>query len=124
MIQLNYRDAKPIYEQIRDGVRRLVLLGAILPGEPVIPVRELSSKLAINPTAIQRAYQELEKEGYLYLEDDGTIRVADVRSEDSRKAELMDELDSVVEELCALAVPKDELLGRVTRQLGVQVKGD
>ena len=124
MIQLNYRDAKPIYEQIRDGIRRLLLLGAILPGEAMIPVRELSSKLAINPATIHRAYQELETEGYLYAESDGTIRVTDVRCEDGRKEELMEELDSVVEELCALAVPRDELLGHVTSRLGVQGKGD
>ena len=124
MIQLNYRDAKPIYEQIRDGIRRLLLLGAILPGEAMIPVRELSSKLAINPATIHRAYQELETEGYLYAESDGTIRVTDVRCEDGRKEELMEELDSVVEELCALAVPWDELLGHMSSRLGVQVKGD
>ena len=97
MIQLNYRDAKPIYEQIRDGIRRLVLLGAILPGEAVIPVRELSSKLAINPATIHRAYQELETEGYLYAESDGTIRVTDVRCEDGRKEELMEELANIKE---------------------------
>ena len=99
MIQLNYRDAKPIYEQIRDGIRRLLLLGAILPGEAMIPVRELSSKLAINPATIHRAYQELETEGYLYAESDGTIRVTDVRCEDGRMEELMEERESVVEEL-------------------------
>ena len=66
----------------------------------------------------------METEGYLYAESDGTIRVADARCEDGRKEELMEELDSVVEELCALAVPRDELLGHVTSRLGVQVKGD
>lgn len=116
MIQLNYRDAKPIYEQIKDGMRRLVLIGAILPGEPVIPVLELSSKLAINPSAIGRAYRELEEEGYLMTGPDGAILVTNVeRRRESRREELMDEFDCVVGELNDLAVPGEELLERLER---------
>lgn len=116
MIQLNYRDAKPIYEQVKDGLRRLVLIGAILPGEPVIPVLELSSKLAINPTAIGRAYRELEEEGYLQTGPDGVILVTNVeRRRDTRREELMDEFDCVVGALNDLAVSEEELLGRLER---------
>ena len=110
MIQLNYRDAKPIYEQIRDGIRRLVLLGAILPGEAVIPVRELSSKLAINPATIHRAYQELETEGYLYsVSGRGTFASSDVIAEPGRKQELMRDFEEVTEELLYLTVTSQEL---------------
>lgn len=123
MIQLNYRDAKPIYEQVKDGIRRLVLIGALLPGEAVLPVFELSSKLAINPTVIGHAYQELEQEGYLRAEADGTVHVADVdRRMDCRKAELLDEFDCVVEELSALAVSKEELSGRIVSLMEGEAK--
>lgn len=66
MIQLNYRDAKPIYEQIKDGLRKLVVSNALDAGEKLPSVRELASQLAINPNTIQRAYRELESEGYIY----------------------------------------------------------
>ena len=66
MIQLNYRDARPIYEQIRDGLRHLMVTGAVQPGEKLPSVRSLASSLAINPNTIQRAYESLEQEGYLY----------------------------------------------------------
>ena len=66
MIQLNYRDAKPIYEQIKDGLKHLLLSGAVAAGEKLPSVRELASSLAINPNTIQRAYKELENEGYIY----------------------------------------------------------
>lgn len=66
MIQLNYRDAKPIYEQIKDGMRKLVISNAILADEKLPSVREMAAKLAINPNTIQKAYRELEAEGYLY----------------------------------------------------------
>ena len=60
MITLNYRDARPIYEQVRDGLRRLIVSGAIADGEKLPSVRALASQLAINPNTIQRAYSELE----------------------------------------------------------------
>ena len=66
MIQLNYRDSRPIYEQVRDGLRRLVVSGAISPGDKLPSVRQLAASLAINPNTIQRAYEALEQEGYVY----------------------------------------------------------
>ena len=66
MIQLNYRDARPIYEQIKDGLRHLMVTGAVQAGEQLPSVRALASSLAINPNTIQRAYEALEREGYLY----------------------------------------------------------
>ena len=62
MIQLNYRDSKPIYEQIKDGLKRLIITGAIAPDEKMPSVRELASQLAINPNTIAKAIRELEQE--------------------------------------------------------------
>ena len=66
MLNLDYRDARPIYEQVKDGLRHLVVTGAIQPGDQLPSVRALASSLAINPNTIQRAYESLEAEGYLY----------------------------------------------------------
>lgn len=52
MITLNYRDARPIYEQVRNGLRRLIVSGAIADGEKLPSVRALASQLAINPNTI------------------------------------------------------------------------
>ncbi len=65
MINLNYRDSRPIYAQIKDGLRKLIVTGALSPGEKLPSVRELASELSINPNTIQRAYRELEAEGYI-----------------------------------------------------------
>ena len=64
MIQLNYRDPRPIYEQIKSELKRLILTQALAPGEKLPSVRELAAQLAINPNTIQRAYRELDAEGY------------------------------------------------------------
>ena len=66
MITINYRDPRPIYEQIQSELRRLMLTGALPPGSRLPSVRELAGQLAINPNTIQRAYNELEAEGYIY----------------------------------------------------------
>ena len=56
MININFRDPRPIYEQVRDGFRQLIITG-VLPAEQKLPsVRELASQLTINPNTIQRAY--------------------------------------------------------------------
>ena len=97
MIQLNYRDAKPIYEQIKDGLRKLVITNSLIANEKLPSVREMASKLAINPNTIQKAYRELEAEGYVYT-------VA---------GKLMKEFDEVVTELLFLATDEDSLKTRI-----------
>lgn len=62
MIRLDYRDARPIYEQVKDGLRRLMVTGVLAPGEKLPSVRSLAMDLAINPNTIQRAYAQLEME--------------------------------------------------------------
>ena len=61
MLTLNYRDSRPIYEQIKDGLRRMIVTGAMAQDEKLPSVQ-----LSINPNTIQRAYNELEAEGYIY----------------------------------------------------------
>ena len=114
MIQLNYRASKPIYEQIKDGLRRLVVTGAVKKDEKLPSVRELATSLSINPNTIQKAYRELEQEGYIYtIAGKGSYAaergfVASVRSD-----ELMKEFDEIVKELLYLCEDKDVLIKRI-----------
>jgi len=65
LISLDYRSGQPLYRQIMEGYKRLILSGAIVENERLPSVRELASMLTINPNTIQRAYRELETEGYV-----------------------------------------------------------
>ena len=110
MLQLNYRDAKPIYEQIKEGIRHLLLTNAIAADEKLPSVRELASTLAINPNTIQRAYRELEQEGYVYsMKGKGTFAAATDFIHKSREQELLLTFDDVVTELFVLDVTREEL---------------
>ena len=114
MIHLNYRDSKPIYEQIKDGLRRLVVSGAVRTDEKLPSVRELATSLSINPNTIQKAYRELEQEGYIYtIAGKGSYAAerADVAS--GRNEELMKEFDEIVKELLYLCQDKDILIKRI-----------
>ena len=59
-MQLNYRDSKPIYEQIKEGIRRMIVMNVIKQDEKLPSVRVLACKYAINPNTIAKAYRELE----------------------------------------------------------------
>lgn len=111
MITLNYRDARPIYEQVRDGLRRLIVSGAIADGEKLPSVRALASQLAINPNTIQRAYSELESEGYAAsVPGKGSFAVRRERAEDDgRRLALTDTLRETLRELRALGMTTAEL---------------
>lgn len=114
MIQLNYRDSKPIYEQIKEGIRKLILSDSLSANEKIPSVRELASRLTINPNTIQRAYRDLENEGYLYtIAGKGTFVAAPKELHNTRQHELLTEFDEVVEELFYFAVTKEQLTERV-----------
>ena len=111
MISLNYRDSRPIYEQIRDGLRRLIITGAIQPDEKLPSVRALAAQLAINPNTIQRAYAELESEGYTYsIPGKGSFASDRSGAETARKQELKEKLRELAAELRYLGATEEELL--------------
>lgn len=119
MISLNYRDSRPIYEQIRDGLRKLIVTGALSADEKLPSVRALAAQLAINPNTIQRAYNELEGEGYIYsVPGKGSFAAANapggLRPADSaRRAELLTQVRELLSELRYLGVSQQELLNLV-----------
>ncbi len=114
MISLNYRDSRPIYEQIRDGLRKLIVTGALSADEKLPSVRALAAQLAINPNTIQRAYNELEGEGYIYsVPGKGSFAAAKAAADSARRAELLTQVRELLSELRYLGVSQQELLNLV-----------
>ena len=93
MLNLDYRDARPIYEQVKDGLRRLMVTGVIREGEKLPSVRAMAGNLAINPNTIQRAYEALEAEG--------------------RRSALLHSFDQTASELLFLGMTAEELWERI-----------
>ena len=110
MIQLNYRDSRPIYEQVKEGFRKLILSGVLREGDRLPSVRELSSQLAVNPNTIQRAYRELEAEGVVFtVTAKGTFAASPAALREEKKQALLQRLREAASALRALGVTEEEL---------------
>ena len=117
MISLNYRDSRPIYEQIKDGLRKLIVTGAMGPDEKLPSVRALATQLSINPNTIQRAYNELENEGYIYsVPGKGSFAAGNAGADEARRRELKDKVRELVAELRYLGVSQEELQALVAER--------
>ena len=110
MIQINYRDSRPIYEQVKDGFRKLIMNQLIEKDEKLPSVREIAKDLAINPNTIQRAYRELETEGYVYtIAGKGCFCAGIPEKNNARCQELFREFDKITEELILMGFSEEEL---------------
>lgn len=114
MIQISYKDPRPIHEQVEDGVRRLIISGALPPGDQLPSVRELATTLAINPNTIARAYHDLETQGYVYkVPGKGSFVSDELPVDTHRRDELLQTLDQTVAELLYLGANSTELKARI-----------
>ena len=110
-LQLNHRDSRPIYEQIADGMRRMILSGVYQPDEKLPSVRDLAASMAINPNTIARAYRELEAEGYIYtVSGRGAFCGARDTAAQARTQALLEQLAALVGELKTLNVRREVYL--------------
>ncbi len=111
MIVLDYRDSRPLYQRVKDSLRRMMLTGLLEPDEKLPSVRSLATQLAINPNTIQRAYAELEAEGYIYsVAGRGSFVSAGDGEHLRRIAELTGRLVPLLEELKSLGYTREQLL--------------
>ena len=121
MLNLDYRGARPIYEQVRDGLRRLMVSGIIQEGEQLPTVRAMATSLAINPNTIQRAYELLEAEGYVSsVPGKGSFAAPHHQVDSTRRDGLLRVFDDTATELMFLGLSADTLSQRLTNLGGVR----
>lgn len=110
-ITLNSRDPRPIYLQVKESLRQLIIGGVLTPESKLPSVREIAGTLAINPNTIQRAYRELEAEGFIYsIPGKGSFvsPSREISGEELRRR--WEDLDRAVRELRFLGVSEEELI--------------
>ena len=114
MVQLDYRDARPIYTQIVDNFKTQISAGILQKGEKLPSVRELAGELAINPNTIQRAYRELEMAGWIATVPGKGCFVCGMPGESAaEQAQLLEQFDKAVSALKALGITREELQRRI-----------
>ena len=114
MLHLDYRDSRPIYEQVQDGLRKLMVAGVLQEGEKLPSVRTLASSLAINPNTIQRSYRQLEMEGWIVtVPGKGCFVCSDQSQTEAEKRKLLEEFDRLTQQLEAFGISRDTLVARL-----------
>ena len=113
MITLDYADKRPLYEQTVEKLRELIVTGILKPHDRIPSVRELAASLSINPNTIQKAYRQLETEGYIYsVTAKGNYvspRENAKDAEKGRKEEIYSELRALLAELKFLGAEKADI---------------
>jgi len=111
LIHIDFRDPRPIYEQVYDALRDLIVTGVLAPGEKLPSVRELAGKLAINPNTIQRAYRELESDGYLCtVPGKGSFASLSDAGRTAHQQELLARFAALADELRAAGVSEEDMI--------------
>lgn len=114
MFTVNYRDPRPIYEQIKSGLRGMLTSGEVKAGDRLPSVRDMAVSLTVNPNTIQKAYRELESEGFLVSVQGRGCFVSDRAQIDREKAErLLKELDTLVAELKEAGIRPEDISARI-----------
>ncbi|OLN24096.1 GntR family transcriptional regulator [Domibacillus antri] len=112
MFTIDTRSRVPIYEQLTEKLKELIIWEVMKEDEQLPSVRSLAQDLTINPNTIQKAYRELEREGYIYSIPGKGSFVSPVKNEINRERMemLKKELERIVGEILFLGVPKDEVI--------------
>ena len=117
MVILDYRDARPIYTQIADGIREQVAAGILCSGDKLPSVRELAATLAINPNTIQRSYRQLELEGWIVsIQGKGCFVSGELSIRQRESDRLLAEFDKLVSQLERCGVDRRELMERLRKE--------
>lgn len=114
MLHLDYRDSRPIYAQIVDSCREQILAGIWRSGDQLPTVRELAGQLAINPNTIQRAYRQLEAEGYLLTVPGKGCFATMPQDASQARTRLLAEFDRAAQALLRAGMTPAELAARLT----------
>jgi len=108
---INYQDSRPIYEQIVERYKVLILKGVLAPDEQMPSVRKLAMELSTNPNTVQRAYMELERQGFLYsVRGRGSFVHGGTDIHAKKREELAERLCSILKEAQEVGIDPAQLL--------------
>ena len=119
MLKIDYKDVRSIHEQIEDGIKELIIKKIFNENEQLPSVRELSISLTVNPNTVQKAYKQLEAEGFIYsVKGKGNFVSSPKEARDRKRiTELYENLRAAAEELKYLGETEDTLIKFIKEEL-------
>ena len=111
MIVLDLKDSRPLYEQIVERFQHLILCGVLPEDEKLPSVRNLAMELSINPNTIQKAYGELERNGFIYsVKGRGNFVAGNHGLKEAKKEEIKTQILALVKEGESIGLTKDDIV--------------
>lgn len=125
MITIDYKDKRPIYEQLIEKIEEMAVRGILEPDSQLMSVRQLAQELSINPNTIQRAYTELERRGITYsVKGRGSFISGNFEKLLSeRRQVIFRELDKLCEHAIIVGIEKSEIISQCERFYERQEEG-
>jgi len=124
MFQLDMRSGKTVCEQVVDNIKEMIMIG-VLPEEEKLPsVRDLSRQLTINPNTVQKAFKELERDGYIYtVTGRGTFVSprSNIKTDDSKVNEALSKAVDTFKSLTYLGLEPEEAKARIISEIDRQI---
>ncbi|MFB1099954.1 MULTISPECIES: GntR family transcriptional regulator [Bacillaceae] len=119
MFELDLRSGKPIYEQIVDKFKELIINQVLETDEKLPSVRELAQQLTINPNTIQKAYRELENQELIYsVKGRGSfVNAISLQVDPQKVKQMQEELKKLLTEALYIGMTADEIRNVVEQQL-------
>lgn len=123
LLTIQTDDARPIYQQVADGIKELIARGELTEGTPLPPVRQLAADLGVNLNTIAVAYRELQKDGLIVVKH-GSGSVVAPRAPTARtQGELRTPLRTALTQFVLAGWSKDKILDLVTKELEIVGRG-
>lgn len=127
MFQLNYQSHKSVYEQIVDNIKEQIMTGVLKENTQLPTVRELSQLLTINPHTVQKAFQTLDQEGYIYtIADKGTFVSSRkyVKTDEEKAKAIINTIVESYKELIYMGMSQDEIHNKILEKMkgGLMIK--
>ncbi len=117
---INYQDSRPIYEQIVENFKTQMYKGILQEGDQMPSVRSLAVELSTNPNTVQKAYTELERQGFIYtVKGRGNFVKGDALLKENKKNELVKQIVTLFTEAVDIGIPVDELVAEIKEHLGM-----
>ena len=117
MIFLNALDSRPIYEQVVERFKLLILKGVIIPDEKIPSVRNMAVDLSLNPNTIQRAYAELERQGYIYtVKGKGNFAADSAGLLLQFKKEILEQIREICEMAVSVGITEEEIVEGIRKR--------
>ena len=118
MIKLDMQSRKPIYEQLKEQILRLTMLGVLSADEKLPSVRSLARDVGINPNTVQKAYQELERDGIISsVGGKGSFVAGNDEGVHLRRQKALDDVAAAVRQACDSGCSEEEILQRVRESI-------